>query len=178
VEYTFKNSPSEKVQTVILKPYHLVLQSAGKEEVIPYANITAVRLSKINGNSFKTTLSPDNRNSITISNKYYLLDGECEDRSRQYASFVRVLHYHLKEKGTPAYTSGFSLNLLTAWLLVSAFAAFFISFISEYFGVSVINPFIQALVLTFLIAIIIVLIYRNRLPKPYSPADIPLQFLP
>jgi hypothetical protein len=178
VEYTFKNSQSEKVQTITLKQYHLVVQSAGTEEVIPYANITAVRLSKVNNNIFKTTVSSEQHIPIIITNKYYLGNGEYEDRSRQYASFIRVLHYHLKEKGSPVYTSGFSFNLLTAWLLISAFAAFFVSFISEYLGISIINPFIQGLVLTLMIVVVIVLTFRSRLPKTYSPAEIPFQFLP
>jgi hypothetical protein len=178
VEYTFKNSQSEKVHTVILKPYHLVVQSAGNEEVIPYASITAVRLAKVNSNHFRTTLSSDDHTSVTITNKYYLPDGQVEDRSRQYTSFIRVLHYHLKDKGSPVYTSGFSLNLLTAWLLISAFTAFFISFISEYLGVSIINPFAQGLILTLIIAITVVVAYRGRLPKTYSPGEIPFQFLP
>jgi hypothetical protein len=89
-----------------------------------------------------------------------------------------VLHYHLKEKGSPVYTSGFSFNLITAWLLISAFASFFVSFISEYLGISVINPFIQALVLTLVLAVVMVIANRSRLPKTYSPAEIPFQFLP
>jgi hypothetical protein len=178
VEYTFKNSLTEKVQTVILNQGYLVVQTADKEETIAYSNIRTVRLSRANGNTYRITLLADNHSSISISNKYYLPGGACEDRSRQYAAFVRVLHYHLKEKSDAIYSSGFSLNLLFAWLLISAFASVFVSFISEYLGLSLLNPFVQATVLTMLLMFVIFLMNRRRLPRTYSPSEIPFQFLP
>jgi hypothetical protein len=178
VEYTFKNALTEKVQTVILNQSNLVVQTADKEEAIAYASIHMVRLSKANGNVFRITVLAENHNPISISNKYYLPGGICEDRSRQYVAFVRALHYHLKEKSVAIYSSGFSLNLLFAWLLISAFASVFVSFISEYFGLSLVNPFLQAIVLTVVLMFIIFLLNRGRLPKTYPPSEIPFQFLP
>ena len=178
VEYTFKNSPSEKVQTAILHQYNFTLQSAGTEKVIPYANITSVRLSRTGNKEFKMVLVAENHGTVTVSNKYYLPDGQLEDRSRQYSTFVRVLHYHLKEKSSTEYLSGFSLRLFGAWLLASAFLAFFITFVSEYLGASMINPFGQGLILTLLFVGILFIIYKGRLPRHYSPSEIPLQFLP
>jgi hypothetical protein len=178
VEYTFKNSGSEKVQTIILNQYNFTIHSQGKEERIPYVNITSVRLSKTAGKLFKITIRPEGHEPISITNKYFLPDGKFEDRSRQYTTFVRVLHYHLKEKSSPVYSTGFSLNLLMAWCLISAFASFFISFVSEYMEVSLLNPFLQAAILTLLIVVIVVAINRGRLPKTYSPGEIPFQLLP
>jgi hypothetical protein len=178
VEYTFKNSSSEKVQTIILNQYNFNLQAAGKEIILPYANVHSVRLSKNNAKIFKITIYSESHRPIIITNKYYLPDGQWEDRSRQYTAFVRVLHYHLKDKSSTVYTSGFSLNLLTAWLLISAFTSFFVSFISEYLGISLMNPFVQALLLTAMITIFIVAVNRGRLPRTYPPEDIPFQFLP
>jgi hypothetical protein len=178
VEYTFKNSSAEKVHTIILNQSNLTVQTADKEEKIAYANIHSVRLSKANGNIFRITLYAHNQKPISITNKYYLAGEEFEDRSRQYAAFVRTLHYHLKEKSSPIYSSGFSLNLLFAWLLICAFASVFVSFISEYFGLSLLNPFLQAFMLTLLLMTIIFLMNRGRLPRTYSPSEIPFQFLP
>jgi hypothetical protein len=178
VEYTFKNSASEKVRTIILNQYNFIIQSQDNEERIPYVNVTSVKLSKTSGKIFKITISQDGRGPIVITNKYYLPDGAVEDRSRQYATFVRVLHYHLKEKSSPVYTTGFSVSLLMAWILISAFASFFISFISEYLGASLLNPFLQSLLLTMVIVMIVVALNRGRLPKTYSPGEIPLQLLP
>jgi hypothetical protein len=178
VEYTFKNSSGDKVQTIILSQHSFKIQSADNEEVIPYSKIYSVRLSKMKGNYFCVTLRAENHKPITIANRYHLPDGGLEDRSRQYTAFVRVLHYHLKEKSNSIFFSGFSFHLLLVWLLISAFSGFLISFISEYFGVSLMNPFAQALLLTCVIAITIVLFNYGRLPKTYSPEEIPFQYLP
>src|SRR5687768_6014542 len=96
VEYTFKNSLSEKAYTIILNQHDLTVQSRGKEETIPYDSITAVKLSKNSGSGFKIRIFSDVHRPISVTNKYYLPSGEFEDRSRQYTAFVRVLHFHLK----------------------------------------------------------------------------------
>jgi hypothetical protein len=179
VEYTFKNSLSEKVQTIVLSQSYLILQSAGNEEFIPYESIETVKLSrKDKENTFRITLYPQQHTPVSITNKYYLPGGSCEDRSRQYTAFVRNLHYHLKEKGRPVYSSGFSLNVFFAWILSAAFISFFISFISEYLGLSLLDPFIQALILTVVIVAVLFAARHSRLPRTYSPTEIPFQFLP
>ena len=166
------------MQTIVLSQHSFKIQSADREEVIPYSQINSVRLSKMNGNRFCITLKPSNRKPISIANCYHLPGGGLEDRSRQYTAFVRVLHYHLKQKSNSVFFSGFSFHLLLVWLLISAFTGFLVSFISEYFGMSLMNPFGQALILTCIIAITIVLFNYGRLPKTYSPEEIPFQYLP
>jgi hypothetical protein len=178
VEYTFKSSSRDKVRTIILGQHSFKIQSAEREEVIPYARVNSVRLSKMNGNRFCITLSAEGQKPISICNQYYLPDGRSEDRSRQYTAFVRVLHYHLKTNSHSVFFSGFSFHLLWIWVLTSAFAGFFVSFISEYFGISLMNPFGQALILTIMFTTGMLLINRGRLPKTYSPEEIPLQYLP
>jgi hypothetical protein len=178
VEYTFKNSLSEKAFTIILSQTGLMLQSPDREEKIPYEEVNMVKLSRLKDNSFRIKISFDNHRPVVITNKYFLQSGEYEDRSRQYAQFVRVLHLHLKTKSAPVYTSGKSFTLLVIWSIIAAFVAFLVSFISEYLGLSFVNPFIQAAILTALIVSFIFLLNRGKLPREYSPEDIPLQFLP
>ena len=178
VEYTFKNSLSEKAFTILLAPTGLVLQSPDREEKIPYEEVNMVKLSRTKDNLFKIRISFDHHAPVLITNKYFLQSGECEDRSRQYSQFVRVLHFHLKSKSAPVYTSGKSFTLVIIWSIASAFIGFLISFISEYLGVSFIDPFIQAVILTAFIVAFIILFNRQKLPREYSPEEIPLQFLP
>jgi hypothetical protein len=151
---------------------------AEQEEVVPYASVTAIRLSRSGKNTFRTTVQSIDRPPIVISNKYFLPNGSSEDRSKQYVAFVRLLHYHLKDKSTSSYFSGFSMNSLTVWLLISAFVSFFISFISEYLDISLLNPFVQALALTAIIVITVIILNRGHFPKHYPPGEIPLHFLP
>jgi len=177
VEYTFKNSLSEIVQTIILNKNHLILQFPEGEIVVSYEQIKAVHLSKAN-DTFKITIIPSKQRPIAVTNKYYLPNGSCEDRSRQYTAFVRVLHYHLNSQSKPIYSSGFSLSLLAVWALVFAFISFFVSFVSEYLGLSLMNPYAQALALTMLLTGGLFLLRQGKLPKTYSPTEIPYQFLP
>jgi hypothetical protein len=178
VEYTFKNSLSEKAITIILGPTGMVLQSPEREEMIGYDQVTSVKLSRLAESSFRIRIGIDAHPPIVVTNRYFLPSGEFEDRSREYSTFVRLLHFHLKTKSAPVYTSGKSLRLVVIWGVVSAFAAFFVSFVSEYLGMSVVDPFIQASILTAFILAMIFLINKGKLPKEYSPEDIPLQFLP
>jgi hypothetical protein len=178
VEYTFKNSLSEKAFTIILNQESIIMQSAGKEESIPYEHVTSVKLCRTSDSGFRIKMTFHNHDPIVISNRYYLPSGESEDRSRQYGPFVRILHFHLKSKSAPVYSSGNSFRLLVIWGVLSAFFSFLISFISEYLGLSLIDPFLQALFMTAILLLAIFVKNRSKLPKEYSPEDIPLQFLP
>jgi len=178
VEYTFKNSLSEKAYTIVLGHDALTIQSAGREETVPYDRIAAVKLSRKKGPAYQMTIRSSDNRSITVSNKYHLSVSDCEDRSRQYAGFVRALHYHLKTKGSPVYTSGKNLARLSISVLLAAFFSFLMSFISEYFGWSVINPYAQSLLLTLMIVSVLLAIDRARFIRCYSPEQIPVQFLP
>jgi hypothetical protein len=178
VEYTFKNSLSEKACTIVLGNEALTIECAGLEKTISYDRVTAVRLSRKNGQSYGVVIRSRDHRPITVTNKYHLSAAECEDRSRQYAAFVRILHHHLKTKAAPLYTSGKSLTVVMIWMLPAAFFSFVLSFISEYFGFSLINPFGQSLILTLSIVSVMIAINRGAVSKQYSPEDIPFQYLP
>jgi len=178
VEYTYKNTASSRACSISLSNDHLVILSADKEEVIPYGEVKSVKLERIHTSHFKMTLHIVNHPPIEVSNKYYLATGEVEDRSKQYATFVRVLHFHLKNKSTSEYTSGLRRSLLFIWTSLAAFAACFFTFVGEFFAWTIVNPFLQAAVLTVTIAAIIFLVNRNKLRQPYSPSEIPFHFLP
>ncbi len=178
MDYTFKNSVSDKACTILLADYHLALQSAEKEEVIPYANITGIRLTKSNKLSYKIYLYPDNQKPILVTNLYCLSSREVENRSRQYVTFVRVLHLHLIEKSAAVFTTGLSLNRLIGWGVGASILALLISFTIHYFIPDLLNPFIMLVIFSSAMSVVAVAINRNRIPKYYQPTDIPLEFLP
>lgn len=178
MEYTFKNSISEGAQTILLHVDHLIVQFPEREESFTYDRILTVKLTKSKRNLFTLELTFDKGRSIFITNKYFLSTKECEDRSRSYDTFVRVLHFHLREKGRAKYYSGFSMNHLTTLILGAAFGSFIVSFISEYFGFSITNSLAQALILTVFAVVIILIANRRIFPKIYSPLNIPPEFLP
>ncbi|MFM9840841.1 MAG: hypothetical protein ACKVOQ_21415 [Cyclobacteriaceae bacterium] len=99
MEYIFKNTVSQKPQTIILSGFSMNVQSAASEKTVSYASILSVRLTKSNG-FFKTIVAIDGERPIEITNRFYRPDGSFEDRSHQYETFIRVLHFHLKEKSS------------------------------------------------------------------------------
>lgn len=178
MEYTFKNSIAEGAQTILLQVDSLTVQFPEREESFRYDSIFSVKLTKRRKNLFTLQLIFERGQPLVISNKYFLSAKECEDRSRSYDTFVRVLHFHLQEKGRAKYYSGFSMSHLVTLILGAAFGSFIISFISEYFGFSIINSLIQALLLTVFAVVIILIANRRLFPRAYSPKNIPPRFLP
>lgn len=176
-EYTYKNSAGEKPCTVKLTDYNLIVQTDGRERSIPYANIAEVRLSR-SRNRFIIIIQPDGQSAITVSNQFYLSGREREDRSRQYATFVRILHFHLKEKSTPEYICGKQLHRLITWACVLVVLSFATAFVLEYLSVNPFSTWGLALLLSAGSLLILVVSNWGRFPNIYKPDQIPFQFLP
>ena len=173
MEYTYQNSSSDKPSSAFLNEHNLTLRSSGEDNTVPYSMITEVKLMKDSDKEYKTILRLNGGKSITIFNKYYT-DKKPVDRSREYSTFVRVLHFHLKDKSKAVFTSGNPVSKTWNWLTFSVI----ISFTADYFGVSLVNPFIQAAVLIVMMGIIILAMNMGRWPRHYLPTNIPLEFLP
>ena len=178
MEYTFKNSISEKACTVLLDKYQLIVQLPDKKQVIPYASIMEIRLSKGIHGFFKVHVCADNQSRVVITNQYALQGGKFEDRSRQYATFIRVLHFHLKDKSQAKFISGSNLSLLLTCCIVSVAASFLISIVASWLYFNSLNPWITGLSMGGLAVAAILIFNLKSLPKPYTANDIPLQFLP
>jgi hypothetical protein len=178
VEYTFKNTVSDRACSIVLDREHFTIQTGGSEKQIPYSKIRVVRLSRSNGTLFKMTVKSKNSDKIQITNKYYLPTGEYEDRSKEYSNFVRTFHSHLQEKSNPRFISAENSGTLVLGVLVSAFISVFISFVLEFFGMNFIHPALQA---TLLIGATVASIYISHSRSgaaTYKPDHIPNQFLP
>ncbi|MBP9925362.1 MAG: hypothetical protein KBF45_05175 [Cyclobacteriaceae bacterium] len=176
-EYMYKNSLSEKPQTIILSDYSITIKSESNEKVIPYANILSVRLSKRKG-IYSAVIQPDGQGPIIVTNQFYLSSHEREDRSRQYATFIKVLHFHLREKSVAIFTCGNNLGNLLIGACVAVVLAFIISFGLDLLNVSPINSNILAVMLSALSVSLIVAANWKNFPNIYRPENIPLQFLP
>ncbi|MCW5912751.1 MAG: hypothetical protein KIT62_16900 [Cyclobacteriaceae bacterium] len=176
-EYTYKNSAGDKPCTVLLTDYNLVLQSDGRERSIPYANIASVRLCR-SRNRFMTIIQPDGQPAITISNQYYLSAREREDRSRQYATFVRILHFHLKDKSAPEYVCGKHLHRLITGACVLVVLSFAAAFILQYYNLNPVSTWGMALLISGVALLTLIAANWGRFPNIYKPDQIPFQFLP
>ncbi len=148
------------------------------EKVIPYAGINEVVLDKARDKEFKTLVRTEGGRPLTITNKYHTGGSEVEDRSRAYSTFVRVLHFHLKDKSKAHYISGGASGTVGIWMALSIAVAFVVAFVARYYGLSFAGAYIDGAILSVVLIVAGYLIRMGRVPKAYAPTDIPLEFLP
>ena len=177
LEYSFKNTARDLVHTVLLNDYNMTVRSGDDETVIPYANITNVRLCKVSGDIFRMIISYTDK-TLIVTNQFVADNGAVENRSRLYATFVRVLHFHLKDKSTAFYKSGCSREKLWRSAIVAAALSFILCFVADFLGFNIINPYADAVILSTFFISFLLMMQVGRLPKDYSATNIPLELLP
>lgn len=178
MEYTFKNTARDSAHTILLNDYNMTLKVSGTETVVPYANILSVRLCKISQHVFKMIIRYSDNKLLVVSNYYVQDNGEAKDCSRMYSTFVRVLHYHLKDKSKAMYKAGGSRQQLRRWCIALVTLSFIVCFVADYVGFNFFNPYFEATVLSAVLLLILGLVYVRQLPKDYSATNIPLTLLP
>lgn len=177
LEYTFKNSIQDQAHTILLNDYNMTVRSGQVEAVVPYANITNVRLCKVSDEIFRMIISYNDK-TLVVTNQFVSNTGETGNQSRFYTTFVRVLHFHLKDKSKASYKSGCSREKLRRSALVAVFASFILCFVSDFLGFSIINPYADAFILSAFFIGALLMIQVGRLPKDYSATNIPFELLP
>ncbi|MBS1558235.1 MAG: hypothetical protein JST69_05855 [Bacteroidetes bacterium] len=98
-EYICKNSKYEKPISVRLYDHYLETDCGDCSRTILYHDINYVQLMR-QGKKYKMKISTKAEGDLLLSNYFYLSNGECEYRSRQYASLVRIFHLHIKNNET------------------------------------------------------------------------------
>jgi hypothetical protein len=177
LEYRFKNTARDQAHTLLLNDYNLTVRSGNEETSIPYAHITTVRLCKVSDDLFRMRIFY-NEKTLIVTNQFVTDNGAIKNQSRLYATFVRVLHFHLKDKSKALYKSGCSSEKLWRSAIITAFASFILCFVANFFGFSIFNPYIDAIVLSALFIGVLLMMQIGRLPKDYSATNIPFELLP
>jgi len=178
MKYAFKSQPNQNVIEMELTSFQIVIHQQGKERVIPYSAITDVRLECKKGLFFTTIQSLD-FGSIQLSNRSVGESGKWEDQSRQYHTFVRVLHHHLMKTHCPAeFCAGFKPSHLSVKFMVLILVAALFYFVEEYFNIFHIHPLLVVLIVSGIGTLIILSPFLKNPPKSYNPSDIPLNMLP
>jgi len=106
-EYICKSSINEKPFTVHLLDSYFEWQQGGKGGHASYYDIVSIRLTQ-SSKVFKMKIELDSLRSITLTNRFYLTRTGFEDRSRQYNTFVRMLHLYLESITTTTFFIGSS----------------------------------------------------------------------
>jgi hypothetical protein len=173
-EYICKNSVREKPCSVRLYEFNLEWQCGERRGNIPYANIVSLNLSK-SGNKFIARIESDYQGTLTLTNRFYLGNGEFEDRSRHYNTFIRLLHFHLNKQTTTAFYCGVPLSHL---LLI--FGCAFVSLISiQLFTTYMLGETNLWLSMGNILFFLVILFACLRsFPRVYPGDNIPIQYLP
>jgi hypothetical protein len=153
------------------------VNSAIGAKSIFYASIHSVRLDKGKW-LFKTIITIEGEKSIEVTNRFYLADGSYEDRSPQYETFLRVLHFHLKEKSLAEFHTGHSWGQLLFTVSTCILLAVSISSILCFFKINFVDLITQSFLLATLFLGFIFAAGWPNLPKVYHPNQIPRHFLP
>lgn len=177
LEYTFKNTARDHTQTILLNDYNMTIRSGGEETIVPYANITHVRLCKVSQELFRMIISFNDK-TLLVTNQYVADNGSVEVRSRLYSTFVRVLHFHLKDKSASSYKSGCSREKLWRSGIAAAAGSFILCFVADFLGFNIINPYIDAAILSAAFISLLLVMQIGSLPKDYSATNIPFELLP
>lgn len=178
MKYSFKSAPDHPLTELELTNFQLLIREQGRERVIPYPDITDVNL-ECKGHSFYMTVQSLDFGSVRISNRSHSESGKWEDQSRQYHTFVRVLHMHLLKATCQAeFCSGFKpSHMLTKFSVLILFSAL-IYFLEDYARLLPISPLLAASVILILGTLFLLIPYAKNPPKHYKPSDIPLNMLP
>ena len=147
------------------------------EKLVAYASITELRMMKTKF-AYKAIISIDGSKQIEISNRLYHPDGKTEDRSRQYETFIRVLHFHLKEKSNTLFVAGCSWVKAIGATLVAILFSIGLSYGLDWIKLSFVDPFTMSLLFSALTLGFLSATFWPLLPKRYNPTEIPSQYLP
>jgi hypothetical protein len=178
MKYIFKSDPHLDSTELELTNFQLVVRQQGKERVIPYSAITDVRLECKSGSFFMTLQSLD-YGSVRITNRSFVADGKWDDQSRQYHTFVRVLHLHLLEVHCKAeFCSGFKPTHLATKLVLLVVLSVLVYLVEDYFHVLPLSPFLEAGAVLIVSTLFLMVPYLKNPPKHYEPSNIPLNMLP
>jgi hypothetical protein len=177
LEYVFNNHPSQSPSTILLSEFNMSVQHKGDEKLIAYPSVTQVRLTK-SKSVYRAIISIDESKPIVVTNQLYHSDRRIEDRSRQYETFIRVLHFHLKEKSATRFVAGCSWVEAVGVVVCSLLLSVVISYGLDSLNLSFVDPFAMSLLFSTLTLGFLAATFWPSLPKRYKPTEIPSPFLP
>lgn len=177
MEYSFTNISGTKY-AIVLEEYGFTIREMDRQRNISYASVVELRMCKGSGGEFRLIILTDNDGAVGVSSVSHTGPNERTDQSKGYTLFVRVLHHHLKEKGHTVFTCGGTKDRLWKGLGTVMVVSLILSIGLNFWGFSLVNPYLQAVFLAPPLFGIALMIRVVEFPKNYDPADIPIQFLP
>jgi len=176
MQYTFRNKRGQESSIISLLDTRLVFTCGNASRTIPYANIARVQMERLANRFYSIELYFDQEQSILITNRHYVsTTGALEFQSQSYSTFVRVLHFHLKDKSKAAFVTKRAKSFLWLEFLAISLLSSGLVFSADYWQLNYAQAIGGGSLLAIASGALILLHHRK---KVYSPLDIPLELLP
>lgn len=176
MEYQFSTEAGKLPCLVTLTQHTLTIKQDGNKLELPLQDVRSVSIEK-SGKTCKTHIETARAFSIVITNYLIKEDGIREDKSNAYTLMIRLLHQYLDSNPKAEFFR--QNNHLKTWLQASMILllALLSLLILHYLGWTL-DSFTVGLVGVGAFVPTLVVIWLNRFPKTYKPAEIPLELLP
>jgi hypothetical protein len=175
VEYSFQESTLHPVTTITLRQYSMIIKKGADERCVAYASILQVKLYRSVNGIFKLYVYGGQTKPFIITNKT-CVNPAVANQSSAYTTFVKTLHFYLRNRSAAAYQAARPVDKVFAFFIVFFF--FLLpAFVILYCDVRIVDPCFRMVILTLIFAIVLDWANKNA-TTPYTPSDIPLQFLP
>jgi hypothetical protein len=178
MEYATKASATDAQTLLTTEDQTLVVVQGSSQKSIPYSAINEVRLRQMGDQHFQATLFGHGFKPLVISSLFFHDNGSVENCGSSYAAFIRVLHYHLREKGNATFCTGMRRREMTARLVLVFAISAVASGVIDMFELSGVNAFLQGGIIAFILTAALCLAAMHNLPRRYEPSEIPINFLP
>lgn len=176
MQYTFRNKRGQESSIISLLDTRLVFTCGNASRTIPYANIARVQMERLANRFYSIELFIDQEQSVLITNRQYAsTTGALEFQSQSYSTFVRVLHFHLKDKSKATFVTKTGKSLLWTECVAAAALSFGMAYLADQSGWNFELAIGGGSLLAIASGALILLHHRK---KVYSPLDIPLELLP
>ena len=176
MQYVFRNSASSRPVTASLGSSGMTLDDGNSISSVLYSAISRVKLMN-NAGHFFVDIERNGESSVRIGSRFYRNSHDFDDYSRAYLSFVRILHYHLKQVEGVVYLSSQKHKRVWLFLPLAALASFALAFLMYSLKVELFSPIMMASVLSVLFVSYIV-VMRSGLSRRYDPTKIPFDCIP
>ena len=177
MEYSFRRAAHEPEISVLLGHLELAVHTNQAVETIPYDGIYRVKLHR-HGGYFSITVYSNGHKPLHITSRRWDANGNAIQNTSAYITFVRVLHFHLRDKASAGYHLAGDLGAQVIYSLIGAAVGLALSLTLDLTSLNLMPLGPQSIVLgaTSLLAALTWQTWRS--PDKYDPGQIPLHFLP
>jgi len=156
-------------------PNGLRVDRSDTSYVMPFTSISRVQLGR-SGAGCTCKLTGE-QHTLVIQSRSYQQGSLRVTQTRAYTTFIRVLHYHLREKSRAEFVAGMNTRQGMTTAIFFSMSAFLFFFLTSVLPFSL-EPVVASMTGAFLTTNLFIWVMKYQFPKPYLPDNIPAGMLP